>query len=364
MNLPLESIHLIERYDPLTGCGNLVSFIESLRSNLVSQRQGSFSLLLLDLNHFMQLNQAQGHAAGDAILRWIGLVLQDTGRPVFRVGGDEFIVIFLDDSHTVHQEISQAIYDRICQEASQFGLDLPASIALMHFDDRIPVEPSDAWIAINKALFDVKENGNRGFKVYIHEHESDKDSMMVRRLVEMLTERITHFFYEWEKTSVLAYTDPVTGLPNSLAAEKKLNETLEGAQNSASQMAVILLDGDNLSMFNDISYAAGDEMICDLAAVLGKNIRPDDFVARWRIGDEFLVILPGANVELGKLAAERLRIAVETASHNWLFPVTISAGVVAYPMHGSKKESLLNAAETALKQAKDAGKNRIVVSGY
>ena len=68
MNIPIDSIHQIERYDPLTGCGNLVSFIEALRTQLGDQRCTSFSLLLLDLNSFMQLNLNKGHATGNAML--------------------------------------------------------------------------------------------------------------------------------------------------------------------------------------------------------------------------------------------------------------------------------------------------------
>jgi len=362
MNISIDSIILIERYDPLTGCGNLVSFIEALRSQLGDQQRGPCSLLLLDLNYFMQLNQTKGHATGDAILRWVSLVLQDTGYPVYRVGGDEFILIFSRLSHAEHQAVSQAVFDRISQEASQFGLDSPASMALVHFEEAIQVEPSDAWIAINKALYDVKQNGDRGFKVYNHEQENGRDDWMMRRLVDMLTERILHFFYEWEKTSLLAYTDPVTGLPNSLAAEKRFRETLLETQKTNGEMAIIFLDGDNLKLFNDINYATGDQMIRDLATVLGKNIRPDDFVARWRMGDEFVVILPGANLELGWLAAERLRSAIEESSRGWLFPVTISAGVVAYPDHGKNVEALLAEAEKALKRAKDSGKNIVLVS--
>ena len=230
MNIPIDSIILIERYDPLTGCGNLVSFIEALRAHLGDQQHGPVSLLLLDLNSFMQLNLTKGHATGDAILRWIALVLQDTGYPVYRVGGDEFIMIFSQQSHAEHQAVSQAVFDRISGEASQFGIDSPASMALVHFSGDIQVEPSDAWIAINKALYDVKENGDRGFKVYNHKQASGRDEWMMRRLVDMLTERIIHFFYEWEKTSLLAYTDPVTGLPNSLAAEQKFGETLDETQ--------------------------------------------------------------------------------------------------------------------------------------
>lgn len=361
MNIPIDSIHLIERYDPLTGCGNLVSFIETLRSRLGDQRCAPFSLLLLDLNSFMQLNLNKGQAAGDAILRWIGLVLQDTGLPAYRVGGDEFIVIFSEDSHSAHHSISQRIFDRISQEAGQFGVDSPTSMALVHFGEGIELDPSDAWIAINKALYDVKENGDRGFKVYHHTQENDRDKWMLRNLVDMLTERILYFFHEWEKTSVLAYTDPVSGLPNSLAAEKKLDEILSATQLKSGEMAVIFLDGDNLKQFNDVSYAAGDQMIKDLARVLEKHIRPDDFIARWRMGDEFVVILPGANAELGRLAAERLRDAIIRASREWLFPVTISAGVVAYPEHGDHLKALLADMEQALKKAKEAGKNKVVV---
>lgn len=362
MTFPSDSIQVIERYDPLTGCGNLVSFIEALRARLGEPPRGSFSLLLLDLNYFMQLNLTHGQAAGDTVLRWIGLVLQDTGLPVFRVDGDEFIVIFSEGSHSEHRAISQVAFDRISAEANQFGLDSPATLALMHFEEGTPVEPSDAWIAINQALVDVKEHGDRGFKVYTHEQGSGKENWMVRRLVDMLTERILHFFYEWKKISVLAFTDPVTRLPNSLAAEKKLVETIIAAQKKHAEMAVIFLDGDNLKLFNDVSYAAGDQMIQDLAHVLERNIRPDDFVARWRMGDEFIVILPGANATLGRQAAERLRKAVEQASRDWLYPVTISAGVVAYPQHGDQVQILLAEAESALKQAKETGKNRVIVT--
>jgi len=362
MVIPNDSIPQIERYDPLTGCGNLVSFIESLRSGLDDRSGHSFSILLLDLNSFMQINQSQGYAAGDAILRWIGVVLQDTALPAYRVGGDEFIVIFSNPSLDEHRSVARGIFDRISKEAGQFGLNSPASMALVQFENGDTVEPSDAWIAINKALYEVKERGDRGFRVYNHSQESDKDHWMVRSLVDMLTERILHFFYEWEKISVLAYTDPVTGLPNSLAAEKQLNQALVETQEKAGRMAVILLDGDNLKLYNDVSYAAGDQMIRDLAKVLENNIRPNDFVARWRMGDEFIVILPGADAELGRLAAERLRCAVEEMSLNWLFPVTISAGVVAFPDHGDQLEILLTEVESALKKAKAAGKDQVVVS--
>jgi diguanylate cyclase (GGDEF)-like protein len=60
--------------------------------------------------------------------------------------------------------------------------------------------------------------------------------------------------------------------------------------------------------------------------------------------------------------ADGIRAAVEETSRSWLFPVTVSVGVVEYPIHGRSVDELVNHAEQALKAAKDAGKNRTVLA--
>jgi two-component system CheB/CheR fusion protein len=115
-------------------------------------------------------------------------------------------------------------------------------------------------------------------------------------------------------------------------------------------------------LYNDISYSAGDEMLRRLATVLTDHLRPGDFIARWRVGDEFLVVLPQTVSEAALLVAERIRGAVQSISKTWEIPVTISIGVSSYPSNGSSVEELLLAVEKAAKHSKDNGKNQITLA--
>ncbi|MGZ9235975.1 MAG: GGDEF domain-containing protein, partial [Anaerolineales bacterium] len=111
----------------------------------------------------------------------------------------------------------------------------------------------------------------------------------------------------------------------------------------------------------DISYSAGDNMLRRLSELLSSHLRPGDFIARWRVGDEFLVLLPAATMHDALTVAERLRSEVESNSKAWEIPITISIGISTFPSHGSTVEELLLAVEKAAKHSKDSGKNQITV---
>jgi diguanylate cyclase (GGDEF)-like protein len=100
-------------------------------------------------------------------------------------------------------------------------------------------------------------------------------------------------------------------------------------------------------------------MLRRLSDVLAQHLRPGDFLARWRVGDEFLVVLPETNVEKAFAVAERLRAAVETTSKSWEIPITVSIGVSTCPLHGTTHDELLGAVEKAAKLSKDSGKNQV-----
>ena len=84
----------VERIDALTGCANLLAFLETVSTRLNIPEEASFSLLVIDLNNFIAFNTEHGRKRGDAVLHWISIVLRDTGLPVYRIGGDEFLVWF------------------------------------------------------------------------------------------------------------------------------------------------------------------------------------------------------------------------------------------------------------------------------
>ena len=131
---------------------------------------------------------------------------------------------------------------------------------------------------------------------------------------------------------------------------------------STQSFSILLIDGDNIRVYNSINYAAGDEMIREMSAVFKDNLRPDDFVARWRSGDEFIVILPDTPGQDATRIGERFRLAVKQASQTWRFPVTISIGVASYPTHGDSINTLVDEAESANKRAKDQGKDQVVLA--
>jgi diguanylate cyclase (GGDEF)-like protein len=165
-----------------------------------------------------------------------------------------------------------------------------------------------------------------------------------------------------DKTQQEAYTDSISGLPNLKAALLHMEKAMQRSMATHKPFSLLMIDGDNIRVYNSINYAAGDEMIHDLSFVLKDNIRPSDFVARWRAGDEFLVVLPDTAMEGARVLGERLRLAVKETSRSWRFPVTISIGVASYPTHGDNINLLIDRVESANKCAKKLGKNQVVLA--
>lgn len=347
----------VERIDTLTGCGNLLSFLETFQARLNSPTETSFSLLVVDLNNFMAFNKQHGQIYGDSVLHWVGIVLRDTGLPAYRIGGDDFLVLLNSGNAQEREGVAQAVFHRLNRESRQFSLFNPASVILIHFQNE-KLEIADLWIAISDALFDAKVYGERGFLVTSYAHASAINNYQLR-VINMLTERLLSFADRLDATHQIAYLDPVTQLPNSIAAEREMKRAMQQSQRNNDVFSILFIDGDNLRLYNDISYSAGDDMLRQLAQLLSQYLRPGDFIARWRVGDEFLVLLPATAKDGAFIVAERLRSEVEFTSRVWKIPITISIGIATYPVHGATIQELLVAVEKAAKYSKEHGKNQI-----
>jgi diguanylate cyclase (GGDEF)-like protein len=256
------------------------------------------------------------------------------------------------------ENLARGVLSRLNRESAQFEWSNPASVMLIHFANE-KLEIADLWIAISDALQDSKVEGGRGFLIntYTRAHTENNYQLGV---INTLTERLLSFASRLEASNQLAYLDPNTQLPNSLAAEKEIDRTLSQAEQTNGTFSILFIDGDNLRLYNDISYSAGDEMIRNLASTLSQHLRPGDFLARWRVGDEFFVILPDTPSDKALHVAERLRAAVENESRAWRIPVSISIGMADYPAKGTSIRELLDSVEKSAKQAKDNGKNQVV----
>jgi diguanylate cyclase (GGDEF)-like protein len=361
MDLGVAS-HLF-RTDALVGSGNLVGFSELLESYFNADPRPPFSLLAVDVNWFSRLNETHGHEQGDVALRWIGLALaEETRAPVYRIGGDEFVVVLIQGSPAEHAALGQRVFERLNERSEKFGLSAPAvTVAVIQYSDQEPVAPPDVFVHLSSAIMDVKNNFDRTCHTYqAADLNLSGDVASLRWTTSLMIKRIVtlgEMLDEWQK---LAYTDPVSGLPNLRAAQNQLRTHLIQASAGGQPLAILLIDGDDLRRYNQISYAAGDEMIQRLGDTLRDQLRPGDFLARWRVGDEFLVLLPSTPLGQAAAVGRRLCQAVQQASESWPLPVTISIGVAEYPRHGTDETGLMHQAEAANDRAKALGKNCVV----
>ncbi|MGE5641837.1 MAG: diguanylate cyclase domain-containing protein [Byssovorax cruenta] len=355
-----DTPNLFFRVDLLTGCSNLVSFSKSLDQNFENKTLAPLSLIAIDVYQLRDINRTKGFDYGDSILRWMGIAIKDeTNATVYRIAGDGFVAALIGDSHEAHRHTAQKLFDRLNGEALQLELTMPVvRMALIHFPAGTPLNPSVVWRNLNEKLELI--NPANPFQVF-HAETSEEDAATLHA-IQLMARRIETLGGTLQYTFRLAYTDPVSKSPNMLAIQRKLDFALTQAMLVQSPLCVCLLDGDNLKQYNNKGYEAGDDVIRKLSVTLGSVMRPDDFLGRWRMGDEFIVILPDTTVEQAVAVAERLRSAVETASTEWLYPTSVSIGVAYYPKHGNSANELLEAAQRALTISKQSGKNRVTVA--
>jgi diguanylate cyclase (GGDEF)-like protein len=165
----------------------------------------------------------------------------------------------------------------------------------------------------------------------------------------------------------MSQTDGLTGVDNRRHIEERLTEAFEHAARLNEPLAVVMTDVDHFKSVNDThGHQAGDAVLRQVADVLRDTAREIDRVGRYG-GEEFLVLLPGANLEDARAYAERARAAVERREFGYeggALRRTLSAGVAAWPHPDVQhQEALVKLADDALYAAKSGGRNRVVAHG-
>jgi diguanylate cyclase (GGDEF)-like protein len=165
-----------------------------------------------------------------------------------------------------------------------------------------------------------------------------------------------------------ANKDGLTGVFNKRHFQERLSAEIRRAERDGQGVSLFLLDIDDFKNYNDTNgHVAGDEVLKKMGQLLRGSIREDDVVARYG-GEEFVILYPGASKALAYRLAQGLRRAVEShpfagGEHQPLGAVTISGGVASYPQDAPSEVELIRAADHALYQAKNAGRNRIIGAG-
>ncbi|MBI5431021.1 MAG: EAL domain-containing protein [Nitrosomonadales bacterium] len=164
-----------------------------------------------------------------------------------------------------------------------------------------------------------------------------------------------------ERMAYLAQHDVLTGLPNRMVFQDRVQQAITYAGRQQTKVALLFMDLDRFKNVNDtLGHHVGDLLLQEVAQRILQCVRSSDTVSR-QGGDEFVIMLPnlddlGDIVQVVNKLIENVATPYELAGYT--MHVTTSVGVSIYPQDGHDSETLLRNADTAMYQAKDAGRNR------
>ncbi|KAA9161361.1 GGDEF domain-containing protein [Amycolatopsis acidicola] len=168
-------------------------------------------------------------------------------------------------------------------------------------------------------------------------------------------------------------TDPKTQVYNMRGWTESAERALNRATKSEDGLGILMIDLDHFKWINDTyGHPAGDDVLRNLAQLLDEVTRPSDVVGRFG-GEEFLVLLPDTDQATATGAAERIRSAVaelrivttdKRGDQTTVSDRTASIGVAVFPAHGDSLEKLMQAADAAVYEAKEGGRNQVRVAEH
>lgn len=168
-----------------------------------------------------------------------------------------------------------------------------------------------------------------------------------------------------DTTQAMLYQDEVTGLYNYRYLDVALNGELRRLQRFHSPFSLLFIDLDNFKGVNDShGHMTGSSVLRQVGDVIKLAVRDVDAVIRYG-GDEFVVVLIGANSRQAMQAAERVRSRVQgtifRSEERKPLQLTVSIGIASCPEHGRDKATILKMADETMYASKRSGKNRVMI---
>lgn len=191
------------------------------------------------------------------------------------------------------------------------------------------------------------------------EHQVNERTRQLSATVKDLHREINDRRQDQERIYWLAHYDALTGLPNRTLLAERSRQAIEAAQQHQTSLAVIFLDLDHFKHVNDsLGHSVGDALLVAIAKRLRSVVRDKDTVCRLG-GDEFILLLPGANAQGAERVAQKLLQASRQAyqiDHHEL-SMEPSMGIAVFPDDGTDFDTLIQRADVAMYRAKLDGRN-------
>lgn len=162
-------------------------------------------------------------------------------------------------------------------------------------------------------------------------------------------------------------SDRLTGLFNRAYLEEFLQAEIRRSKRYLRSFAVAMIDIDHFKRFNDTyGHATGDQALRTVAAILQREVRRSDLVARYG-GEEMVLVMPETTLNAARTRLETIRLAISSEAikvprREEMVHMTVSAGVACWPNDGDNSDDLVHTADARLYHAKALGRNRVVSS--
>ena len=334
----LRTINELAMRDELTGTHNRRHLIRLIER--ASERGHRFSLCLLDIDFFKNINDTWGHSAGDAVLRAFAHTVQSQVRPgdtFGRYGGEEFLLMLPDtgaaSAITLAERVRLGIEQMRCDDVGP-GVAVTVSIGVAEF---CPGETiSQAIARADEALYQAKSAGRN--RVACH-----GDALPPAPPADPPADARPD-----------TQADMPTGLMNRHLLRERLQHAMHRADRGSRPLALLLI---NINKFREIKEAfgveAGDAVLVHAGTQLRGALREGDAVARWG-DDEFIAVLEDVGDEaaarqVATKIVERFAAPLQLGnSAARTCCITLSVGIALYPGAASSLDVLLRRAEQAL----------------
>jgi diguanylate cyclase (GGDEF)-like protein len=194
------------------------------------------------------------------------------------------------------------------------------------------------------------------------EKTSKEKVAFARRVSEQISLAVANLNLQ-KKLLEQSIRDPLTKLFNRRYLEATLVRELKRAERNKEAVGILVMDIDFFKRFNDtMGHDAGDALLARFAILLEQNVRKEDIVCRYG-GEEFVIVLPKANLQQAIDRAEKICEATRKLKINGsekITAVSVSIGVSEYPMHGTTGPDLITIADSALYRAKHNGRDQVM----
>lgn len=299
------------------------------------------------------------------------LVIEDQSYDAEKFAGalrvDNDIVVTVQSGIEALERIKEADYDLLAVSLNLQGEDGLRLCSHLRSSERTRSVPI-LMIATDEDMGRVAQGLEMGAHDYIH-RPIDSNELLARVRTQVRRKRFQERLRSTYEISLsMALTDSLTGLYNRRYFETHLQKLVQKNTETKKTLGVLLMDIDHFKSFNDTyGHGVGDEVLKIFAKRVKDSLRSVDLVARLG-GEEFVVILPDVSEDMAHFIAERLRRTIgeepfKVSAPDGQVTVTASIGGTLIDTDGLRTEEILERADKALYEAKEAGRNRTVFEG-